>query len=436
MATSMNRKSKTHKFGGLICTSHEFEVPLDYANPNRAQISLFVREVISAEHSENAENMPVLLFLQGGPGFGADRPESASGWMKRALKTHRVMLIDERGTGLSNAVTHETLATLANATMQAEYLKFFRADNIVRDCEMVRKALLGEKKWTVLGQSYGGFCATTYLSFAPEGLAGAIMTGGLPPLVNCPDDVYRATYKMTIEKNKIFYDQFPDDVKKVRKIVDCLYGEKVLLPTGEILSPSRFLQLGLNFGFNSAGRSMTTIHYMMENAFVQTSAQPKLSYQFLRNVESMNPFNTNPIYALLHESIYCQKQASDWSAERMVQDFQEFSHDHDPVCFTGETIYPFMFDEYECLKPLKEAAQILAEFKDWPALYDIEVLKSNSVPCSATIYYNDLYVDRVLAEETGKTICGAKYWITNEYEHDGIREDGEKILDRLLEMLG
>jgi dienelactone hydrolase len=52
---------------------------------------------------------------------------------------------------------------------QAEYLKHFRADNIVRDSEAVRQSLTADdpeenKKWSVLGQSFGGFCSVTYLS--------------------------------------------------------------------------------------------------------------------------------------------------------------------------------------------------------------------------------------------------------------------------------
>lgn len=34
----------------------------------------------------------------------------------------------------------------------------------MRDCEAIRKVLLGNEKWTVVGQSFGGFCATAYLS--------------------------------------------------------------------------------------------------------------------------------------------------------------------------------------------------------------------------------------------------------------------------------
>lgn len=63
------------------------------------------------------------------------------------------------------------LSAWRTVEQQAAYLKLFRADNIVRDCEAIRKALLAEKetaaeqKWSVHGQSFGGFCAVTYLSF-------------------------------------------------------------------------------------------------------------------------------------------------------------------------------------------------------------------------------------------------------------------------------
>ena len=48
-----------------------------------------------------------------------------------------------------------------------------RADSIVRDAEALRQELLpgdgAASRWAVLGQSFGGFCSLTYLSFAPEG---------------------------------------------------------------------------------------------------------------------------------------------------------------------------------------------------------------------------------------------------------------------------
>lgn len=71
---------------------------------------------------------------------------------------------------MSTTITAATLRRRGDAQKQAEYLRHFRADNIVRDCEAVRRLLTADhpedlKKWTVLGQSYGGFCIGTYLSF-------------------------------------------------------------------------------------------------------------------------------------------------------------------------------------------------------------------------------------------------------------------------------
>lgn len=44
------------------------------------------------------------------------------------------------------------------------------------------------------------------------------------------------------------------------------------------------------------------------------------------------------------------------------------------------------------------------------------------------------YVDFALAEETAEYISGIRKWVTNEYMHSGIREDGPRILDRLMGM--
>jgi pimeloyl-ACP methyl ester carboxylesterase len=417
----------------MLCRGYAFDAPLNYADPTGATISIFAREVVSLENVGKSD-LPWLLFLQGGPGFQAPRPEGLSGWLKRAAKEYRVLLVDQRGTGLSTAVTEQLPSLYPTAPLQFKYLQHFRADNIVRDCELIRKSLCHGKKVTLLGQSFGGFCSTTYLSMAPEGLSGAILTGGLPPLVDDADEVYRQTYRELIKKNQLFYKRYPEDVEKVARIVEHLQKNAVFLPTGEPLTVERFLQLGLNFGFNSSGGSMNTVHYLLESAF-DSSNDSILSYSFLRDVESQLHFNTNPIYALLHEAIYCQGRASNWSAARLVSEFDEFRKDSMPIFFSGEMIYPWMFEEYTCLRPFKEVAELLASYSQWPPLYDCDRLKNNDVPCVGTIYCNDMYVARQLAEQTASAIRGMKVWITNEYEHDGLRQDGEVLLDRLLQML-
>ncbi len=425
---------KVEHLPGLVCKLHNFDVPLNYNEPGGTTIKVFGREVVALEQEKNA-SLPYLLFLQGGPGFPSPRPEASEGWLKRALKEYRVFFLDQRGTGLSTPVTEQTLSAQVDAKAQFEYLKHFRADNIVRDSEFIRKTLTGSEPWTVLGQSFGGFCATTYLSFAPNGLKGVAITGGLPPLCVPIDEVYRATYRLLIKKNNLFYRRFPGDVEVVRKIVNYLRAHRVVLATGEILSADRFLQLGLSFGFNGSGNNMNTVHYLLENAFVEIAGEERLSTSFLSAVERKADFNNHPIYALLHEPLYCEGQASGWSAQRLRAEFPEFSAQSETSFFTSEMIYPWMFDEYHNLKPLKEVAEMLAVYDGWPSLYDVEQLQRNTVPVAACVYYNDIYVDRKASEQTADTIRGAKVWITSEYEHDGLRQDGGKILDRLLEML-
>ena len=57
-----------------------------------------------------------------------------------------------------------------------------------------------------------------------------------------------------------------------------------------------------------------------------------------------------------------------------------------PVQFTGEMVFPWMFEDYACLRPYKAAADLLAARTDWPALYDVDVLEHNKVPVAAATY--------------------------------------------------
>ncbi len=420
----------TTHFSGLTLRPHQFTVPLDYANPSGATLTVFAREVVATARENDA--LPWLVFLQGGPGFSAPRPDGKSGWLKRALQEYRVLLLDQRGTGRSSPITFQTLARLSPAEMAA-YLKHFRADAIVQDAEFIRRQLAGEKTpWSVLGQSYGGFCGVHYLSAAPEGLREVFFTGGLPSLVRSVDEVYRATYQRTLDKNALYYARYPDDAARTQEIMGRLLAAPVTLPGGGTLSPARFQQLGMGFG---ASYGFETVHYLLEEAFVEGMTGSEFSFGFLRGVENAIPFETNPIYAILHEAIYCQGDASRWAAERVRAEFPAFELAADrPVMFTGEMIYPSMFEDFAYLRPLKEAAHILASDADWPRLYDVAALQANTVPCAAAIYFNDMYVERAFSEETARTIRGLKAWVTSEYEHNGLRADGEKVLGRLIDM--
>ncbi len=418
----------TSSIPGLILTTHEFSLPLDHARPGGERIGVFAREVVAP--GKRAADQPWLLFFQGGPGFAAPRPEGGTGWLKRALEDYRVLLLDQRGTGNSTPVSRESLARFASPREQAEYLMHFRQDSIVADAEAIRRELLGQKRWTVLGQSFGGFCVTRYLSAAPEGLEAAVITGGLPPLDRGADDIYRATYRRVLEKNRGYFARYPEDAVRARAIADHLAGSDVRLPGGGRLSGRRFQQLGIAFG---ASDGFEKVHYLLECAF---GPPGQLSYSFLRGFENAFSFETNPIYALLHEAEYCQGEASRWSAERIRGEYPEFDASRGgPVLFTGEMVYPWMFEEYERLAPLAEAADILARRVDWPRLYDAERLRANTIPAAAAVYYDDMYVERAFSEQTAGLIGGMRTWVTSELEHNALRAQGERVLDRLLAML-
>ena len=51
------------------------------------------------------------------------------------------------------------------------------------------------------------------------------------------------------------------------------------------------------------------------------------------------------------------------------------------------------------------------------------------------MYYDDMYVDRDLSAQTAGEIAGLRIWVTNEFEHSGLRLHGDIVLDRLLKML-
>ena len=418
---------------GTVLTDHVFAVPLDHGRPDGEQIEVFAREVVAVGRAE--ADLPWLLFLQGGPGHAAQRPSGRESWLDRALDDYRVLLLDQRGTGRSVPATRQTLGSLSSAEAQADYLAHFRADSIVLDAELIRLDLTGGAPWSVLGQSFGGFCTVTYLSFAPHGIREAFITGGLPGLSATADDVYRRTYPAVAARNAAHYERYPDDAEQARRVARHLSGHEVRLPDGAPLSVRAFQALGLTLGM-STGSDL--LHYLLEDPF----ADGELSDAFLYAVQARLSFAAAPLYAVLHEACYAQGSATRWAAQRIRAEFPEFDAGPAlpedpgpaPLLFTGEMIYPWMIDADPVLRPLRAAADILAERADWPPLYDPSRLAANDVPVAAAVYYDDMYVDREFSMRTAQAIRGLRYWVTSEHSHDGLRVSSGAVLDHLIAM--
>ncbi|HEX3264163.1 MAG TPA: alpha/beta fold hydrolase [Candidatus Limnocylindrales bacterium] len=406
----MTTAAVSYTVPGATLTEREHSVPLNHDAPSGETISVFTREVAAA----GGEDRPYLVFLQGGPGHEATRPTAPPvGWQKRALEDYRLLLLDQRGTGRSTPVGEIPGET---PQAQADYLANFRADSIVRDAELIRQEL-GVDRWSLLGQSFGGFCTMTYLSVAPEAVREAMITGGVSPIGHPVDDVYSTTYRRMIDRSRAYFERYPEDQQRMRDLLLLVENEDVRLPSGDRLTAGRVRQLGMPFGMSYG---FETVHHILELPF---GSRP-----FLHDVEATTRFGRNPLYATVHEACYADGGATRWSGDRLLPD--EIVERH---YFTGEHIFRWMWQDEAALRSHKGAADILAE-REWPRLYDPGQLAQNEVPVAATIYVEDPYVDRGFAEESARLIRGMRPWITNEYLHDGLRTGAEALVGRLIDM--
>lgn len=173
---------------GLYVEDHSIDVPLDWrglepmllavgstmrrgAMPAPIagapeSIKLFYRVVCAPDRIN--DDLPLLLFLQGGPGGESPRPLSptSDGWIEEAVKHFRVVLPDQRGTGRSSCVDGRTIKALGDraaaagadtARSQADFLKRHLASSIVRD--------LSTCVWWALAASPGSRSARATAAF-------------------------------------------------------------------------------------------------------------------------------------------------------------------------------------------------------------------------------------------------------------------------------
>lgn len=479
------------------------------------------RAIKYVEHSamQNADDM--VLFLQGGPGFGAPTPSVSLGlgkgcgsWADAALHEigyRRIVLMDQRGTGKSTPITKQTLeqkfpnlflfdndddktrveAAVSNtmspkpdiekvqnaADEVTEYLSHFRADNIVYDSEFIRDALMAPlsfddeksyiessdpKPWGCsLGQSYGGFCQMTYLSKVEHPPKIMLFTGGIAPILSDAVEVYEKLWYRVKERNLRYYEMYPGDVQIVKVIVQKLLQQPIVLPSGGRLTARRFLSLGISLGGSPS--SFASLHELISSAFVGSSLavfsgnkvnELTFSVAFLKQIEVQQSFDDHPIYFWLHESIYADgsdRSPTNWAADTAYNKLvssanSEFDYRHTissndkPTLFFGEHVFPWMSEDFAGLRGvgLRMVADQLAMKSDWSRLYDEEKIKSTlcdeRTRAAAAVYHDDMYVEfdacmKVIARDGPLGKC--KVYVTNEYQHSGLRDGGAKLFSKL-----
>ncbi|KAL3799332.1 hypothetical protein ACHAW5_001269 [Stephanodiscus triporus] len=439
----------------------------------------------------------------------------------------RVILMDQRGTGRSSPISRRSLEKMfpdlflldddeddgtavregsaeillrkARASRAvadaADYLTKFRADSIVRDAEWIREALLCRpssplssstedaasrekdepppRPWgAALGQSFGGFCLMTYLSSIANPPRLCLFTGGIAPMDTPVREVYDRLWLRVKERNLRYYDRYPGDAKRVKKIVRRLLLHEtdpsmspISLPSGGTLTARRFLQLGLALG-GSPGSSFANIHDVVGLAF-SNDEDEELSFSFLKRIEREQSFDDAPLYFLLHESIYADGPrggSTNWAAHSSYEHYASTNREFDyrvtssmsdddrnatPTMFFGEMVFPWMaHGEYKEVsgRGMRSLSEALAMKGDWLPLYDSKNMRAallgtgegpSKSKAASVSYFDDLYVDFDLSMKLvsrGGPLEGVKVWITNEYQHSGLRDDGANIVCKLVSM--
>ncbi|NEG70182.1 alpha/beta fold hydrolase [Bifidobacterium choloepi] len=415
---------------GLHVEDHSTVVPLDWRDRTPGEgftgerLSLFYRVICAPEHVH--DDLPLLVFLQGGPGGAGPRPldPSSDGWIAEAVRHFRIVLPDQRGTGRSSHVDGRVVAQMTGAE-GSDYLKRFLADSIVRDFEHLRLTEFGGAKWTTLGQSYGGFLTLTYLSLFPEGIVASFTTGGIPHVPGNARELYEHTFPKMETKTKAFYERYPEDAERLAIIADRVANESTTLPNGDPLTVERLQTLGSSFGMKP---SFERVHWILDGAFAagdgSASESSRLTDRFLFDV--MTATDSHPLYWPLQEFIYANGELDepiDWAAAHVCAAMPQFATDSRPLMLTGEAVFPWMFSQERALLPFKSAVDQMMQSTDFGVIYRPDVLGRNEVPLQAAVYYDDMYVPSELSLDTLSRIGNSHAWVTNEFEHDGVHGD-------------
>jgi pimeloyl-ACP methyl ester carboxylesterase len=405
--------------------------------------------------------------MKGGPGAGNPAPQEGPISSFMIDYGYDIVYLDYRGTGNSSPISAETLELVGGPAEQAQYLRLFRADTIVKDCEAVRQCLTEDyppdlKNWTIFGQSFGGAVSLNYLSFYPEGVRECFITAGLGPLTTQPEQLYTRMYKRVIKRNKDYYAKFPADVGLVKDIASHIqkFGgqEGVLLPTGGRLTVQRLMTLGVHFGgdggFDRIHDLCTkmkadldiygfftrpSLHALEQSMYVKSHMVKSGSFANKLN----RAWDIVPIYAM-HDSWMVNGPgiASNWTADRvgrklgtfpwLAKDWQQ-SPDNEPLYFSGGMLYPFLLDTCAGLVKIKETAHLIAKFDDWPYLYDEKQLANNEVPVYAACF-DDMFMDSDMARETASKIRGIKVFETNSMSHGALLTKPGDVLRELMRL--
>ncbi len=180
------------------------EVPEDRDRPDGRKIGIFA--AILPANTVNPKDDP-LVILAGGPGQAASTLATFASRLTELRRTRDVVLIDQRGTGRSSALSCEAFKPRDDDVFEPDPVPRARAcvDELkakgvdlaqyttaawIADLEAMRAAL-GYEKWNLWGGSYGTRVAQEYLRRHPGRVRTMTLDGVAPPGMIITVDVWK-----------------------------------------------------------------------------------------------------------------------------------------------------------------------------------------------------------------------------------------------------
>ena len=297
----------TYRAPNFVFTEHEFELPLDHAQPGGPTITVFAREVVTPAHEH--DDRPWLVFLQGGPGSESPRLLKLvdETWWERALQDYRLLLLDQRGTGPLDSGRRRSPEMSAQGAGRVP-------DPLPRRLDRPRRR----------GDPHGARHREAGACSARASAASASSTTSRRrrrawPRRSSPAACRRSSGTPTTSTARRTSGRAPrttpttSAIPRIESacvsIVERLETEDVRLPSGDRLTGRRFRQVGHVLGMSDGAE---TVHYIVELPFGSPA--------FLHDVEVLQSFPRNPLYAVIHEACYASGVATRWSADRVFPD--------------------------------------------------------------------------------------------------------------------
>ena len=265
------------------------EVPEDPANPEGRKIKIFY-------YGKLSENSIPTMFFNGGPGGTSHGMYKSIVQNQRSFDSDKkvsFVFLDQRGNGCSDYYPQGRTEEVLNR------LTHYGSTGIVSDSEYVRKKILGDKKWNVFGQSYGGHIVHRYAIQAPQAVNAAFSHANI-----LQSDGYARIKNRIMSQTRVYKNylqRFPEDEAKILLLKNYLTKDKCFVNPYDkedfACGQSLFGSLNTLLGFSESWLALHQwIGVMVPEAEVSSAQVARFMSVFYFDEDDSNPLN-NKNYA-------------------------------------------------------------------------------------------------------------------------------------------